>query len=329
MACRPASALVSLLTLLVFPISTVLGGTRPLDCAVKQYTVVALPFKPASINEAGQIAGTTAEHRAAVWSRKYGLRSFVVPVGFDSSEATAINGAGHVAGTAYDRGLTKHQALRIANDVVTVLSGVQSRAYAISDSDAVAGESMVLAKPNVEAVVWEEGLMRAMGECCGGAASGVNSNGDVIGRIYDEQGRFRAFLWTRADGLKRIGPPNRYSSAIAINKRGRIIVAAFPEVYLYSTGNLNRLVLSPKYPSQARAINDCDVIVGSYGPYADAARAFVWEESVGFRDLNSLISADSGWKLEKAVGINDRGEIVGTGDSRGTEDSGYLLIPKE
>lgn len=50
-------------------------------------------------------------------------------------------------------------------------------------------------------------------------------------------------------------------------------------------------------PSQPLAMNNCDIIVGSYGPFADAERAFLWEKSRGFRDLNTYITSDSGWKL--------------------------------
>jgi hypothetical protein len=86
--------------------------------------------------------------------------------------------------------------------------------------------------------------------------------------------------------------------------------------------------LSSRYPSQPRAINNCDVIVGSFGPFADAERAFIWDKSGGFRDLNTRIASDSGWTLESANSINDHGEIVGRGDYKGQDDTGFLLIPE-
>ena len=69
------------------------------------------------------------------------------------------------------------------------------------------------------------------------------------------------------------------------------------------------------------------MVVGSFGPFSDASRAFVWEKSQGFQDLNSLVPNGSGWKLESAVDINNRGEIVGKGDLRYQDNSGFLLIP--
>jgi hypothetical protein len=128
--------------------------------------------------------------------------------------------------------------------------------------------------------------------------------------------------------MQPIGPPDRYSSAVALNDHGHVVIQAFSETFLYKAGRLTRLELSPQYPSQPRAMNNCDNIVGSFGPFADAERAFVWEKSLGFRDLNTHIASDSGWILESAASISDRGEIVGRGDYKGQDDTGFLLIPE-
>jgi hypothetical protein len=44
------------------------------------------------------------------------------------------------------------------------------------------------------------------------------------------------------------------------------------------------------------------------------------------RNLNALIPADSGWYLVFAGGINERGQIAGTGILNG-EVRGFLLTP--
>lgn len=112
-----------------------------------------------------------------------------------------------------------------------------------------------------------------------------------------------------------------------MNNYGQVLVQAFPEVFLYSGATLTRLELSPQYPSHPHAINDSNIIVGSFGPFADAERAFAWEKSHGFQDLNTHIASDSGWKLESATSINNYGEIVGRGDYKGQDDTGFLLVP--
>jgi probable HAF family extracellular repeat protein len=72
--------------------------------------------------------------------------------------------------------------------------------------------------------------------------------------------------------------------------------------------------------SEAYAINDHGVVVGASG-----GRAFIYREGA-MVDLNSLLPAESGWVLTTASGINDAGEIVGTGLYDGVE-RGFVLIP--
>src|SRR5439155_9868957 len=44
-------------------------------------------------------------------------------------------------------------------------------------------------------------------------------------------------------------------------------------------------------------------------------------------DLNTLIPGGSEWTLDRAWGINDAGQIVGTGFINGIGNHGYLLVP--
>ena len=305
-----------------------LMGQTNANCIADRYKVVALPLRPSHVNEARQVAGTTSGHRAALWTEQSGLRELPLPGGFYNSEASAVNNSGHVAGVVYDRAFSQHRAFTFANGAVTLLPGEQSHPYDISDSDEVVGESLLPGKTTTGPVLWSGATIRSLGGCCGGSAKSVNNVGEVIGDVYDKDGRYQAFLWTASRGLQIIGPPDRYSSAIAINAQGHVVVQAFSEVFLYADRSLTRLELSTRYPSQPRSINKCDVIVGSFGPFADAERAFIWDKSLGFRDLNTRIASDSGWTLESATSINDHGEIVGRGDYKGQDDTGFLLIPE-
>ena len=73
-------------------------------------------------------------------------------------------------------------------------------------------------------------------------------------------------------------------------------------------------------------MNDCGFLVGGYGTDSDHYHAFLWTQAGGFQDLNTLIPSNSGWTLEAALAINERGEIVGRGDFH-RDDTGFLLIP--
>ena len=332
--CRSTGATVARCSLWAATLSLVCFATLVLahptsaGCFAQQYKVVAVPIQPRAINDLGQVAGTTANHRAALWSAQAGLHELALPAGFSSSEAVAINNDGHVAVIAYDRTFSKHQAFIFENGVLKLLMGQQTRAFHIDESDRVAGDSLLPGAQRTEPVLWIHHAMRSLGSCCGGSTKSVNQNGEAIGDAYDDQGRYYAFLWTAARGMQRIGPADRFSSAVAINARGHVVIQVFPGVLFYSDGSLTPLDMSPKFPSQPRAINDCDVIVGAFGPFSDADRAFVWSKSIGFQDLNERIPADSDWKLESAVAINNRGEIVGKGDWKRQDDSGFLLIPE-
>jgi probable HAF family extracellular repeat protein len=297
------------------------------SCTVRHYSLVALPLKPAAINDRGEIAGTTPEHRAATWSAATGLRDIPLPAGYPHSEGVSLNDRGTVLGIAYDPGFTTRRGFLFAAGAFSWLPGREARGFHVNASDAVAGESIPPgAQCSGPALSTRHGV-RALGGCRGTAVS-LNAGGQVIGDAYDDQGRYHAFLWTAREGLRQIGPEAPFSSAIAINDRGHVVIQAYPSVFLYADGTSTRLDLSPKAPSQPHAINDCDLVVGSFGPHSDASRAFVWAEKSGFQDLNALITGDTaGWKLEAAYDINQRGEIVGKGDRGKVEDAGFLLIP--
>ena len=130
-----------------------------------------------------------------------------------------------------------------------------------------------------------------------------------------------------------VGPAEGYSSAVAINDAGHILLQVGSDGYLDQAGSLQRLELASKVYNSVRAMNNCDFVAGGYGPDSEHYRAFVWSTTGGFQDLNSLIPSDSGWTLESATAINDRGEIAGRGDyhratSGHDDDRGFLLIPQ-
>lgn len=297
------------------------------SCVVRRYSLVAVPLQPAAINEEGEIAGTTKEHRAATCSAREGLREIPLPDGYAHSEGLSLDDRGRVVGIAYNPGYTVRRGFLFAGGSFIWLEGQQSHGYRINDSGTVAGESIPPGARCSGPALWVESQVRALGECRGSARS-VNTAGQVIGDAYDDQGRYHAFLWDARDGMRQIGPSAPFSSAIAINERGHVLIQAYPSVFLYADGASTRLDLSSRYPSQPHAINDCDVVVGSFGPFSDANRAFVWQRKSGFQDLNLLLTGGTPeWKLESAAGINNRGDIVGKGDHGRVDDLGFMLIP--
>ena len=314
--------------LLLFFALPLFAQTPP--CTAGHYKIVAVPIVPAAINDSGVIAGTTTKHRAALWSEKTGAKEIPIPSGFPIAEGIAINAHGDLIGLASNDSSSKRQAFLYRDGKLSLLPGGESKATAINDDGDISGEATLPKKEVSSAVVWKKQSPIDLGGCCGGTATTLNNHGQVAGQIYDDQGRYSAFLWDQAHGLQRIGPPNTFSSAVTINDSGHIVIQEFTGhgVFLYTDGKLTPVDLSPRFPSRPRAMNDCDAIVGSFGSFADIERAFVWDSARGFRDLNDLMPANSGWKLEAATGINNKGEIVGWGDNKHEDNAGFLLIPE-
>jgi len=297
-------------------------------CSCSHYEIELIPLLPTSINAREQIAGTTPEHRAAVWSKKSGVSVIPLPTDASTSTPNSINRSGHVVGTAYDPSYKVLQGFEYYRGRMKVFSGQQVRLTAINDANEIVGESVPAGKSSSEPTLWRNGKRFLLTTCCGGSALSINAHGDVVGDSYDSHGNYTASLWNNHGDLTRLGPPDRASIAIAINQHGSVAIQASSRIMRYDSGRLEEVSVPTRYPTHPRGINDCGTIVGSYGPFSDADRAFIWDKTTGFRDLNSLIEPDSGWKLETAAAINDNGEIVGKGDFGDDEDVGFLLIPR-
>lgn len=297
------------------------------ECRSTRYDVVELPFTPSIIASSGVVAGTTELHRAVLWRRKSGLQELIVPDGFHFTEPVAIMESGDFVINALDAEARNHRAFVYSHRSVMGLVGNQTLAHGIGPSSIVVGEWLPDGKTRSDAVYWNNNVPQSIGLCCGGTIKAVNKMGNMIGDAYDDRGRYHAFTWSPSKGQRILGPSDRYSSAVAINDAGHILLQSGRDAYLDDAGNLQRLDLSSKFYNRPQAMNNCDFVVGGYGPNFDKYRAFLWNATAGFQDLNSLIPRDSGWTLKSATAINDRGEIVGRGEIH-HDDRGFLLIPQ-
>jgi uncharacterized membrane protein len=311
----------------LLPAAEVRATTPTHACHSDQYNVVELPLLPTVITPSGVVAGTTEAHRAAVWRRGSGLQELSVPEGFHFTEAVAIKKSGAVVVNALDAQGRKRRSFVYSERSVIALVGNQTLAHGMSVSGVIVGEWVPEGTTRSDAAYWSNNLPHSIGLCCGGTLKAANKAGEMIGDAYDEQGRYHAFAWSSSRGERRIGPPDRYSSAVAINDAGHILIQVAREAYLDEEGTLQHLDLSQEFHNSVLAMNNCDSVVGGYGPDSDHYRAFSWTATAGFQDLNSLVPADSGWALGSATAINDRGEIVGQGVFHGDE-RGFLLSPR-
>jgi uncharacterized membrane protein len=313
---------------LVWTIPPSVAASAPLGCDATDYVIEELPLIPTAINDSGDVAGTTSEHLAAVWSKRHGLIPIPLPPGYLHSEASAINASAVVTGTVYDGDYREHRAFVFSAGKTRLIDGDQGRAFHINDRNQLVGESMPVGRSVMQPTVWNGDDPTSLQNCCSGTATSNNNQGLIVGLSYDQAGRYSATLWEGARPLRIIGPTEQFSSAIGINSRGHVPIETPRSVYLYRNHQLEEISLSKQFPNQARGLNDCDVLVGSFGPFTDALRAFRWDAKHGFEDLNNRLPSNSGWTLKYASAINNRGEIVGRAEKEREDATGYLLIPK-
>lgn len=246
--------------------------------------------------------------------------------GFTEGTAAAINGQGQIAGTAYThgndygRGLLYDRGKMTSLETLGTLAGharVGSIASGRNRSGQVVGTASAYDNLSVCshcAFLYSKGTMRGLGSLPGyvhsfGAA--LNDKGQVVGTAAEyepaEYGLCRAFLWqggVRQDPGPLPGFKDTFGTAL--NAQGDVVGGgeSLPPLQDFLQ---NRLPFSAPAPTEP------------------PRHAFLYR-SGRMDDLNGLIDPRSGWELETAVGINDAGQIVGTG-TRGGATRAFVLTP--
>lgn len=301
--------------------------------AAPRYTVTALPADttPYAINNSAQVAGDFGG-AGFVWSA-----GTLVPLGAMGgtfARAAAINGGGAVAGYS-ELANGNVQAFRYSGGAATVLDVFgASHVYGmgISDSGQVAGQYFSEAT-GTRAFLHIDGMATDLGDLGGGfaAANAVNGAGHAVGLSALDDAPFHAHGFFYADGLMHdLGafPDASLSEATAINEFDQIAghgwVQGSFHAFLYQGGVLKDLGTLGGRESFAYDINASGQIVG----YSDLdgdfdTSAYLWD-GLSMLDLNALIDPAGGWKLFRASGINDSGQIAAYG-CRGDVCGGVLL----
>ena len=159
-----------------------------------------------------------------------------------------------------------------------------------------------------------------------GSATGINDNGDVIGRSQDADGVWRSVLW-RADGTVEQVP---LQSPVGISNDGHV-AGQLPSDFMQGArwSAAEGVVALPRLPGAAASssftmgITKAGHVVGHAPWYWDAPvstlayRAFSWSPQTGMRAAGApppwilfYPCMPMGW--EYASGGNDAGEVVGS-----------------
>ena len=164
-------------------------------------------------------------------------------------------------------------------------------------------------------------------------AYAVNATGEIVGCGETVTGgAYRGFLYNpQTKIVTKLGLTGDNSCAADVDSANAVAGSATNSShatrgFLWQSGKAIDLGDLGAGYADVQGMNDNGVVVGESSRLGTEAHAFVWENTTGIRDLNTLIPATSGWVLYRAYGVNDLGEIVGVGKVNGATHA-FLLVP--
>ena len=241
------------------------------------------------INSYGHVVGQNQSNMALLWKWGQPIELGTLP-GFSTSSAVAINDLNQVLCTATG-GLGLLASFVWEDEIVTelgTLGGAKCKATDINNVVQVVGQSS--APSGLEhAFIWQDGVMTDLGLFEGDTtslATAINNNGVVVGYSVGTNGDTPC-IWT--------------------NNQIDTLPRLGGDRWTYPYG-----------------LNDQGVIVGIASSIDLGERAVMWKNGEVI-DLNTY-AFGTGWVLESALAINNRGWIIGVGRHDGHRE-GYVLIP--
>jgi probable HAF family extracellular repeat protein len=307
------------------------------------------------------------ENRAVLWQEGSITDLGTLPEGGYESFANAVNSRGQVVGWAENTipdpyslaapGLFPTQTRAFLwergamQDLGTLGTGTDATAQFINEQGQVVGWSYTSSAPNTScpsflplatgSFIWDKknGMtdLGTLGGTCT-IAEGLNNNGTVVGAYVNDNQIEHGFLWENGS-IHDLGGTLGGDDTVAVGINDHGVIAG----WAYLAGNttfhaaLWRQVaditdlgaLGEGQCSFASSINVTSEVVGASlsGCTFDAnTSAFLWARG-SIVDLNTLIPAGSALHLQWARGINDRGEIAGTGLDAALNVHAFVLIP--
>lgn len=265
-------------------------------------TVTTAPLK-----NAPDYKVTRSLAHAFIWDSNSGMTDLGT-LGGKESRAVAINNLGQVVGTASTDSNSSHVFFWDSTNGMKDLGprGYIMKYISINDAGQVVWSSWRTASRNFVSFLWSSSVGVVYLDTLSGGGSCVeamNDNGQVVGWSHKKGfgGGRRACLWDSSGNITDLGTIGDFYSLIA------------------GSG------------SMAFDINNAGRVVGFSGrrdTMLGRGHAFLWDKKYGMVKLEDLLTDKSGWKqLISASHINNRGQIVGFGETKDGKDHAFLMTP--
>jgi probable HAF family extracellular repeat protein len=301
-----------------------------------------------AINNSGQAVGAaqtpTGEWRAVLWDAGVTVDLGSLP-GRTGSHAWDINDLGWVVGVSSGEPRRGDCAVLWVDACARELPAPghlhgPAFAAALNNRGQIVGAAFTDAEPSSSdhhAVLWHNSLASDLGTLPGGSQShawDITDAGDIVSLADTADGSDRACLWPE-DAVEQLGTlTGADSGARAIDSRREVEGGArtsggYVHAFVWQAGAMCDLGTLPGHThSRAYDINDDGDVVGVATvalPGRLGRRAVLWADG-GARDLNQLVHDIGDWRLTRAHGINNHGQIVGERVIRGGERA-FMLTP--
>jgi probable HAF family extracellular repeat protein len=312
---------------------------------------------PTAINDNGDVVGYCAAGDvgsfAVVWRA-----GTVVDLGKWANgtftHAWAINSLGQIVGDGDDGDFRSKALVRGATGWIAVdtSGGSYQQAYGITDDGVVFGNFSTVGSPGTETwdpVYWtydvghdrfdRHDLAKPAGTISGAFIYAVTRTGSAVGQLASDLIGNQAGLWNNdpLHSLVVLGRPDGFASSAAfgVSDDARAVGAAantagshamlWQNDAAHTPIDLGTLAGDPE--AVASAVNSAGQVVGvsirPASPLGRAERAFLYQDGA-MKELSALIDpADSGWTINRAVGINNAGQIIAVGTQGGAQ---YAIV---
>ena len=291
-----------------------------------------------AINNRGEVAGywDTGTNGIHAFLYSQGIFLDLGSLGGTNRYALSINGSSQVIGFSETSEGTR--AFLFSGATMRNIGGFwpgNSYAFGINTSGQIVGH--VETAEGYRAFLLDAEAATFLGTLGGtnSFAFGINSLRQIAGASQNSNQKLQAFVWENGHlvNLNELVPVALgwdLRDARGINDSGAIVgwgvINGGEHAFLYLRGMVSDLgALHAGQSSYALGLNNSNQVVGGAVLQNGSRHAFIWADSV-LRDLNDLIPNGTGWELREALGINDRGQIVGWGVIGG-EERAFLLDP--